>query len=287
MKSVVPLVLAVACWQVFFAANPDSSLAGTKVHLGQAVSGAQQVSMDQISHDPWNTLLGRYVDAKGFVDYKGWKASKGDMQLLDQYLSRLSQASLSAKATRAGKLAFWINAYNAVTVKGILREYPTSSIRNHTAKLIGYNIWDDLLLNVGGQSYSLNQIEHELLRKMGEPRIHFAIVCASRGCPRLLNEAYTPEALESQLTVNARAFFADPQNFTYDKGQRSLKVSSILDWFGEDFGATQAEQIKRIAPYLPDDASMKLAASGAASVNYLAYDWSLNDQATQSTARAR
>lgn len=287
MKSAIPLVLAVVCWQIFFAANSDSSLAGTKVHLGKAVPSNQQVSMDQVSHDHWNTLLGRYVNAQGFVDYKGWKASTGDMQLLDQYLAHLSRASTSAKATRAGQLAFWINAYNAVTVRGILREYPTSSIRNHTAKLIGYNIWDDLLLNVGGQSYSLNQIEHELLRKMGEPRIHFAIVCASRGCPRLLNAAYTPDALDSQLTTNASAFFADPQNLSYDKAQRSLKVSSILDWFGEDFGATQAEQIKRIAPYLPDDASKDLAASGTARVGYLDYDWSLNDQATQRTARAR
>ncbi len=287
MKSAVPLVLMAAAWQLFFAANSESSLAGTKVKLGQTVPSANQVSMDQVSHDIWNTLLQRYVDGEGFVDYQGWKATAADGQRLDQYLAQLSQASTSKQATPAAKLAFWINAYNAVTVRGILREYPTSSIRNHTARLVGYNIWDDLLLNVGGREYSLNQIEHEILRKMGEPRIHFAIVCASRGCPRLLNEAYTSQSLEGQLTANSQAFFANPLNFSYDPGQRSLKLSSILDWFGEDFGGTEAEQLKRIAAYLPDGPARQLALSGTAQVSYLDYDWSLNDQAAARTARAR
>ena len=287
MKSAIPLILAVAGWQLYFAANPESSLAGAQVKLGQAFPKAQQVSMDQVSHELWSTLLGHYVDGDGFVDYRGWQASAVDVQRLDQYLVQLSQASQSKQATRAAQLAFWINAYNAVTVRGILREYPTSSIRNHTARLFGYNIWDDLLLNVGGQEYSLSQIEHEVLRKMGEPRIHFAIVCASRGCPRLLNEAYTAQALEGQLTANARAFFASPMNFSYDQRQRLLKLSSILDWFGEDFGATEAEQLKRIAGYLPEGPAKQLALSGNAHVSYLDYDWSLNDQAIARTARAR
>jgi hypothetical protein len=106
-----------------------------------------------------------------------------------------------------------INAYNAVTVRGILREYPTSSIQNHAAKWLGYNIRKDLLLLVGGQPYSLDQIEHEILRKLDEPRIHFAIVCASRSWPRLGNRAYTAADLENQLDFNTQAFFADPGNF--------------------------------------------------------------------------
>ena len=150
-------------------------------------------------------------------------------------------------ATREAKLAFWINAYNAVTVHGILREYPTTSIRNHTAKLFGYNIWHDLQLYVGGTAYSLDTMEHQILRKMSEPRIHFAIVCASIGCPRLLNEAYTADRINEQLEINSKDFFARAQNFRYDQSKKQFYVSAILDWFGEDFGNSQAEQLRRIS----------------------------------------
>lgn len=262
-------------------------LAGTKVTLGRAVSTPNQVSMDQLSHAPWNDLLARYVDNDGMVNYRAWKASAADVKQLDQYLSALSAASTTARASREAQLAFWINAYNAVTVKGILREYPTTSIRNHTPKLWGYHIWNDLLLQVGGRSFSLNQIEHEILRKLGEPRIHFAIVCASIGCPRLLNQAYTAAALDSQLEENARNFFAQRTNFQADPRGGTIQLSSIMDWFGEDFGAETAAQLRRIAPYLPDAASQQLARSGRARVSYLDYDWNLNDQATSRTARGR
>ncbi len=114
---------------------------------------------------------------------------------------------------------------------------------------------------------------------MGEPRIHFAIVCALIGCPRLLNEAYVPKKLDQQLTATARAFFADPNKFRYDAAQKSIAVSPILEWYGKDFGDTQAEQMRRIAPHLPDPAAQKVAESGNAQVTYLDYNWSLNDQA--------
>jgi len=117
------------------------------------------------------------------VDYRRWNASQEDRQALDEYVVHLSAANLEEKASRNSRLAFWINAYNAVTMYGILREYPTSSIRNHTAKVVGDNIWNDLKLDVGGRLDTLNDMEHKILRKMGQPGIHFAIVCASVGCP--------------------------------------------------------------------------------------------------------
>lgn len=287
MKSAVALVIAVVGWQLLFASRPTASFAGTKVTLGRVVAANEQVSMEQTSHAGWNDLLGRYVDDAGFVNYRAWKASAADAKALDQYLDVLSHANTSARATREVRLAFWINTYNAVTVKGILREYPTTSIRNHTAKVFGYNIWEDLLLVVGGKPYSLSQIEHEVLRPMGEPRIHFAIVCASRGCPRLLNQAYTAAGLERQLSENARDFFVKSSNFQYDAGSQTIRVSSIMEWFATDFGEGTAEQLKYISRYAPDEAGKKLAASGTARVSYLEYDWSLNDQATQRTARGR
>ena len=212
------------------------------------------------------------------VDYAAWKASEADQAALRQYLATLSDADPTAETSKAGRLAFWINAYNALTIHGILKEYPTSSIRNHTAKLVGYNIWDDLLLPVGDQKYSLNQIEHEILRKLDEPRIHFAIVCASVGCPRLLDEAYTPERLEEQLAVNSRDFFSRKQNFQVDVANRRVWVSAILDWFGEDFGPTPQKGLAGLAEYMPDEATRQLVASEDYTVTFLDYDWSLNEQ---------
>jgi len=255
--------------------------AGGAGTVGTSVSVGQQVSLDQIDHAAWDALLRKYCDSRGFVNYQAWFKSKPDQQSLDNYLSHLSRGNTTRPATSAAKFAFWINAYNAVTVKGILREYPTTSIRNHTAKVFGYNIWDDLLLQVGDQTYSLNQMEHEVLRKMGEPRVHFAIVCASIGCPPLLNQAYSAENLENQLVFNTKRFFADRDKFRYQVDRSIIEVSPILKWFAEDFGTDQTAQLRTIAPYLPDQAAQALAASGQARVSYLSYDWDLNDQATQ------
>jgi len=123
-------------------------------------------------------------------------------------------------------LAYWINAYNALTVEGILRVYPTTSIRNHTAKLFGYNIWKKLYLYSGGGKINLDSIEHKVLRKMDEPRIHFAIVCASIGCPRLLNKAYASDRIDNQLTTNAIDFFSRSQNLQFDSRNSVIHMSS-------------------------------------------------------------
>ncbi|MBI2479109.1 MAG: DUF547 domain-containing protein, partial [Planctomycetia bacterium] len=216
--------------------------AGTKVTLGQNVGRGQSLSMDLVNHGTWDALLRRYVDESGNVAYAQWQKSDQDVQALDGYLATLSAADPQGQSSKPAQLAFWINAYNAVTIRGILREYPTTSIRNHTAKAFGYNIWKDLQLYVGGQPYHLEQMEHEILRKMGEPRIHFAIVCASISCPRLLNAAYTADRLDEQLTLNTKVFFSNPGNFQFDPGRRQMQLSSILKWFGEDFGNGQAAQ---------------------------------------------
>ena len=286
-KSARSCLLSLFALAVAMSMALSSAYAGTAVLVGANVPEQQRIPADQIDHSAWDALLRKYVDNRGMVNYAGWKATKADMQALDNYLTRLSAASFSRQTSAGVKLAFWINAYNAVTIKGILREYPTTSIRNHTAKVFGYNIWKDLQLQVEGRQYSLDHIEHEILRKMGEPRIHFAIVCASIGCPRLLNEAYVPDRIDQQLTAGARVFFDDPSKFRYDQQRGSIAVSAILDWFGADFGRTRAEQVRRIAPYLPEPAAQRLAESGNAQVSYLDYDWGLNDQAKVGRASTR
>ncbi len=181
--------------------------AGSDVVIGRSAASNERVSMDQTDHTDWDALLRKYCDASGMVNYRAWHRARQDRQRLETYLAQLSAADPNRAAAGAAKMAFWINAYNGVTLHGILREYPTTSIRNHTAKVFGYNIWDDLLLPVGDRTYSLNQMEHDVLRKLGDPRIHFAIVCASIGCPPLLNGAYLPQQLDNQLSTNARRFF--------------------------------------------------------------------------------
>ena len=246
------------------------------VAVGPTVAPDEQVSIADISHTPWDELLRKHVTDEGLVDYDSWKASTADVQKLDDYLTQLSHADRSRTATKEQELAFWINAYNALTVKGILREYPTTSIRNHTGA-IGYNIWDHYSLRVGNQPYSLSAIEHEILRKMDEPRIHFAIVCASIGCPRLLNRAFEAGRLYEQLDGNAKNFFAQQRNFQIDEGTKTVRVSSILEWFATDFGADSVAQLKRIRPYLPNDEAMQFV-DGDVTIAYLEYDWNINRQ---------
>jgi hypothetical protein len=262
----------------------DRFLHGPKVVLGRTWPTEKLVSIDAIDHDQWDDLLHRYVNGSGDVDYAGWKSATADSRALDEYLAALSRADLTVESSRAGQLAFWINAYNAVTVRGILREYPTLSIQDHVTWLVGYNIWRDLLLQVGTRRYSLGEIEHSVLRKMREPRIHFAIVCASRGCPRLLNEAYESDRLEAQLLLNTEQFFADPTKFSSDAEERTFHVSPILKWYADDFGRNETERVRSLAAYLPDDTARQLARSGDVKIEHLDYDWRLNDQETHSSA---
>ena len=249
-----------------------------EVIVGRTWPVADRLAMGDVSHRVWDELLRRYVDADGLVDYASWKQSPEDVQRLDEYLAALSRVDEARGATMSQRLAFWINAYNAVTVRGILREYPTTSIQNHVARVWGYNIWRDLKLIVGDRRYSLGQMEHSMLRTLNEPRIHFAIVCASRGCPRLLDEAYTVERLDEQLQQNTLAFFADPTKCRVERSRNELHLSPILRWYAADFGQSQSDVLQRIADWLPEDAQA-VARSNGLRVVYLDYDWTLNEQA--------
>ncbi len=244
-------------------------------NAGRQWPADQQVSIDQIDHAVFDQLLRKYVDVNGRVNYRAWHQSQSDRGQLTSYLEMLSCGNPEIPASRPAKLAYWINAYNAVTIEGILRVYPTTSIRNHTAKLVGYNIWKNLIFTAGNQRVSLEDIEHKILRKMGEPRIHFAIVCASIGCPRLLNEAYVPNRLEQQLVTNTQDFFNRQQNLQIVNN--GLNLSQIISWFGSDFGSTQQQQIQVLSRYFPPQAQA-VVGRGNYSINFLDYDWDLNTQ---------
>ena len=248
-----------------------------RVFRGRSWPSTELVSIDAIDHRPWDTLLLRFVDGAGNVDYAGWKDSRADVRSLDDYLSALSRAQPEREARREARLAFWINAYNALTIRGILDEYP-AAIPDHEAWLGRFSFWTDLLLHVGDSDYSLTQIEQELLRPMREPRIHFALVCGARGCPRLLNRAYESGKLERQLRENSRDFFADPQKLKYDPSTGQLRLSPILKWYAKDFGESEQEVWETIAPYLPDEVTRQRPGAIGLSASYLDYDQSLNEQ---------
>jgi hypothetical protein len=249
-----------------------------RVRLG-GPAATLRVSLAEVNHAPFDRLLQKYVDEEGLVAYRRWKATPEDMQTLDEYLTRLGAVDRQLPSSRPAQLAFWINAYNALTIKGILREYPTSTIRNHTSYVPGnYNMWTDLLLRIDDRDVSLDDIEHQILRKMGEPRIHFALVCAAKGCPPLRRRVYTADGLEEQLSDNARRFFARPTNFEADAGSRTVSLSELLDWYGSDFARTPAEQVRWLRPYFPAPERLGWLDAGEITVKYLTYDWSLNDQ---------
>lgn len=234
-------------------------------------AGARAVRVD---HAAFDSLLGRYVDDSGRVRYAAWKQENG--AALEAYLDAMRAVDPAALADTSEILAFWINVYNALTIDAILHFYPVASIKDKVSPL-GYNVWDDYTITIAGRARSLNAIEHEILRKLDEPRIHFAIVCASIGCPRLRSEAYTGARLDAQLEECARAFFASAEHFQIDRAAGKVRLSSILDWFGEDFGGADASKLAFVSRFVEGDARRFLLGPETPRIEYLDYDWRLNE----------
>ena len=212
-------------------------------------------------HSLWDELLQRNVDEQGWVNYPGFVA---DSTKLDAYLTELRTHPPTPNSTRNQQLAYYINAYNAYTVYLILQHYPVKSIKDIKAP------WKQPIAELGSETLSLNDIEHKVLRKMDEPRIHFAINCASVSCPKLLNRAFLAETLDDQLAEVTRDFLMSDKNMIR---QDSLELSSIFKWFGKDFTVNGKKDILGfIQPYTDVSIDPK------ARIVYLEYDWNLNEQ---------
>ena len=228
-------------------------------------------------HAPFDALLRDFVH-DGRVDYRGMK---GDEARLDGYLQALAAVDPGALG-REARIAFWINAYNAFTLRLILDHYPgIGSIK----EIPRGDRWKARRWRVNGRDYSLDEIEHQILRKAGEPRMHFAIVCASFSCPDLRDGAYDADRLDAQLTEAVRGFLANPAkglSFGDEPGRlygtnHVLRVSSIFDWFEGDFEAAAGSVVDFILPYAPEDSARYIRAHrDAIQVSHLDYDWSLN-----------
>lgn len=239
-----------------------------------------------IDFTPWNSLLQTYVNDQGRVNYSTWKQSSSTE--LPQWLEYLaSNPAVSEclnmqhrdRTVANTQLAVWLNLYNALTILQVLQQYPIASIQ---PKVLGLPNWIAFLkffsrpvYSLNGRELSLNTIENSILRQQFiEPRIHFALVCASIGCPLLRNEAYAPDRVQSQLEEDAIRFINNPEKLRYDRPSNTLYCSKIFKWYGKDF----LKVASSIPVYIQQYLSTSFKLSDETPMRYLPYDWNLNQR---------
>lgn len=237
-------------------------------------------------HSAFNRIVEKYVGPEGGVDYAAIRAeARSSLDAYAKSLRELQPRELES-FSRAAKMAFYINAYNALTIKLVVDHYPVPSIRK-IPKVSGITTmgqWTKKLLIVAGESVSLNDIEHKFLRPMGDPRIHFVLVCASASCPNLAQEAFTAENLEALLERRTIAFNTSPKGVTVEEsaGRPQLRVSAIYDWYQKDFLLGYDDIPSFIARHSDEKTSAFIKKNAKRlKVKQLPYDWSLNDSVSR------
>ncbi|MDQ3000262.1 MAG: DUF547 domain-containing protein [Fibrobacterota bacterium] len=228
------------------------------------------------SHARWQKFLSRYLDtsaADGVNRLRYSAVTQEDKALLDGYLRDMQRVNPNTQVDPA-KRAFWINLYNAQTAASVIKALPLKSIRDiRIPGSASQGPWDAKLLKVDGAALSLNDIENKILRvKWKDNRIHFALNCASIGCPNLTPLAFTRGNLEAQLEKGAKDFMKSPRGIAFDG--TVLKLSSLFDWYKADFGKTDREVLESLARYAPPETAARLK-SHSGKVKYQ-YDWNLN-----------
>ena len=241
--------------------------------LAAAPPGTAPPASDSTRHAAFDRLLQRVVDSRGDVDYAALQARADTV--LAPYLQTLADARPST-LEREARLAFWINAYNAYTLKLIVDHYPVVSIRDIDGPAGGGTPFERPVGPVADTVRTLDEIEHEIIRvRFNEPRIHFALVCAAKSCPRLRREAYTGPQLDAQLDAQARRFLHASSKNRIPDGDGAIALSRILKWYGADFGPTPTAVQRALAPYFEGPVRDSLS-QGAYTVRYRPYDWTLN-----------
>ncbi len=229
----------------------------------------------EFDHSHWDHVLKRFVSERGEVDYAALRRDPAEMQA---YLAEVSASSPVNKPqlfpTRAHVIAYWINAYNAFVTWGVAQRYPVKSVRDIGLVSGFFRI---KAFTAGGVSMSPDNVEHDTLRlDFHEPRIHFAIVCASLGCPFLSRDAYLGATLESQLDAAAKRFVNEDRNVAIDLHQKSITLSKIFEWYSGDFGGN--EGVRRfILSHTADDKRRAVEVLKDPVIRYRDYDWGIND----------
>jgi len=250
---------------------------------GDIVARSAEGSSARVDHSAWDTLLKTYVkpgdDGLNRVDYANFRMHGHDA--LKTYLLALARVD-PARLDRKEQFAWLANLYNAKTIDIVLDHYPVRSIKDISlggglfAAFTG-GPWKAKVVSVAGVSLSLDDIEHEILRKVfTDPRVHYAVNCASIGCPNLQTEAFTASRLDAQLDAAARAYVNHPRGVTV-QGDR-IVVSSIYEWFKADFGGNDAGVLRHLEGYAQPALATKIKSIGAISSHD--YDWRLNDIAS-------
>lgn len=252
-------VLALHSCELFSAVGIDNS--GLPVKKANSTDNSVQIGQEvMVDHSKWDSLLKACVSADGKVDYKRFLKQRNQLK---QYLNMLSEKEPDENWSVEELLAYYINTYNAYTVDLILEHYPVESIKDIS------RAWTKKIIPIGSNNISLGNLEHDILRKMEEPRIHFAINCASYSCPKLLNEAYTADKLESQLERVTYGFINSDEN---DIDSETPELSSIFKWFEKDFKVNgKTDVIAFVNRYSIAKIDPK------AKIRYKDYDWNLNE----------
>lgn len=248
-------------------------LTGLLVLLFAPLAAAQS-----FDHSAFERLLRAHVTEESLVDYDAFARSPE----LRAYLGALAGADVAA-LPQAERLALWINAYNAYTIALVNEHGERRSIRNINRTLgflRGKGPWSEPIARVGGKTYTLDQIEHEIIRKQfREPRIHFALVCAAVGCPPLRREAYVGARLDAQMDEQARLFLLRaPAKNRVDAAKGVAHLSPIFKWYGEDFGASDRELLRYVGGFFPAGPERERLERGDLRIEYTEYDWTLNSR---------
>ena len=265
----------------------------TSITPRERVLPAAPTDVAGFSHDAFDGVLGRFVDDRGRVDYAALARDRGD---LDAYHARIAAVSPDTHAalfpTADDRLAYWINAYNASAIVTVLHHYPIESVKDVRSgalfflpRLAGFFFLQRIEL--GGSKTNLYDLENRLVRKrFDDPRVHFALNCASISCPRLPRHAFRGDALDAQLEAETRLFVSEARNVRIDPDAGVITLSSIFDWYEGDFTDwmeahrpdAEPTLVAWITPYLTPAQAAALARCGECEVAFAPYDWGLNDQ---------
>ena len=226
------------------------------------------------THEEFSRILKAHVSSQHLVNYSRLKGSPAELKAYLKTLSKVSQKEFT-RWNESQQIAYLLNLYNVQTLQLIIDNHPIASI-----KKIGWlpgAAWRKKFVPLFGKTVSLGHIEHEILRKNYEvPEIHFALVCAAKGCPPLRDEAYRADQLDKQLVEQGRRFLANPAKNRVDVGNRRVHLSPIFKWFDEDFEKKSGSVIGFIQDYLPRAVSKQLRPDFR--IEYTDYDWALNEQ---------
>ena len=228
-----------------------------------------------IDHSQWQLLLDDYLvtdtdSGVNLFDYAG--LLDDGREDLDEYIDSLVSIN-PLEHNRQEQKAYWINLYNALTVQLILDNYPLTSITNLGSNKLEFGPWNDNSTTVNGIELSLNDIEHRIIRPLyNDYRIHFAVNCASIGCPNLAADAFTSESMDQQLDDAAAEYLEHPRGLSLQDGE--LHLSSLFEWYADDFGANQSEVLATLGKHLSTDIAARLSNFKGDPVH--SYDWGLN-----------